>query len=477
MIWLAMVMAAVEGVYEVGDYGAVGDGATLNTVAIQAAVDACSAGGGGVVVFPSGKWLTGTIFLKDDVRLHLETGATLLGSTDLKDYPVTRCEFPSKSDSYTARALIWAEGRRNLGITGAGTIDGQGASFRDNVATPEEMRELTEAYEKEGRFVPEARYFNRPYVIRFISCRDVRIEGIALRSSPMWMQQYLDCDYVTVRGITVFNHGVKNNDMIDIDCCRNVVISDCVGDSDDDALTLKSTGARPTEHVVISNCILSSHCNALKAGTESAGGFKDIAITNCVIRRSAADEVVGGRREGLAGIALEIVDGGTMERVAISNVVIEGTTAPIFLRLGDRARAAKPSDPRPPVGTFRDVMISNVIATGASATGCVIAGLPGHPIEGVVLSNVRMRFAGGGTPEQANAQVPENEAQYPESTMFGTLPAYGLYCRHVAGLTLRDVTLEHETAEARPAIVCEDVQGLRIEGLEPPGGVVMRDEG
>jgi polygalacturonase len=295
------------------------------------------------------------------------------------------------------------------------------------------------------------------------------------------MQQYLACDFVTIRGIKVFNHVSNNNDMIDIDGCRYVTISDCIGDSDDDALTLKSTGARATEHVTITNCILSSHCNAIKAGTESSGGFKDIAITNCVIMPSSAGEVISARAEGLAGIALEIVDGGTMDGVVISNISIEGTTAPIFMRLGNRARTPRAADPRPPVGTFRNVTISNIVARNASATGCAIAGIPGHPIENVSIDNVRIGFVGGGTQEQAEREIPEEEEKYPESTMFGPLPAYGFYARHVNGLTMRNIQLSYEAPELRPALVCDDVKDLRLDMFdvtaapEAVGAIVLKD--
>ena len=247
--------------------------------------------------------------------------------------------------------------------------------------------------------------------------------------------------------------------MIDIDGCRNVVVSDCVGDTDDDALTLKSTGAQPTEHVVVTNCILSSHCNALKAGTESSGGFKDIAISNCVIRRSSVKENRSGRPEGLAGIALEIVDGGTLERVAISNIVIEGTVAPIFMRLGNRARPPQKSDPKPSTGIFRNVSISNVVATGASKTGCAFSGIPGHPLENIMLSHISIAFAGGGT--RVVDKVPEVEDKYPESTMFGPLPAYGFYFRHVRNVHLHDVELKCDTPDARPSIVAVDARKFK----------------
>ncbi len=468
------------GVHDVTQYGAVADGKTLNTASIQAAIDACAAAGG-VVSFPPGSFLTGTIYLKSGVHLRIEQGATLLGSTNLADYPINHCAYPSRSDEYTMRALIWGEGLDDVGITGDGILDGQGARFRSNESTPEESAAISAALTQEGRYTPYKRYFNRPYLIRLISCRNVLVEDVTLRDSAMWMQHYLDCDFVVVRGINVFNHVAPNNDMIDIDGCRNVIISDCFGDTDDDALTLKSTGAKATEHVVISNCILRSHCNAIKMGTESAGGFKDIAISNCVIQRSSVVKGLSGRNEGLAGIALEIVDGGTLERVTVSNIVVEGTTAPIFMRLGNRARAAKPSDPKPGVGMFRDVSISNVTATGASRMGCAIAGIPGHRIENVTLSNIRMAFAGGGTQEEAAAQVPEVEEKYPESAMFGTLPAYGLYLRHVQGIHLRDIELRYETPELRPALVAEDVHGLRLDTLsaqaEPGKGpqILLKD--
>jgi hypothetical protein len=476
----AQVAAAEADEFPVTDYGAVGDGTTLNTAAIQAAIDACAAAGGGTVRIPAGRFLTGTLFMKSGVRLHLGMGAVLLGSTDRADYPLTLCAYPSRSDAYTARALLWGEGLRDIAITGHGTLDGQGAAFEGKVATEEELAEITRALEAQGRHAPEPRYYNRPYLIRFISCTHVRVEDVRMRDSAMWMQQYLNCEFVTVRGIHVVNHVAHNNDMIDIDGCRFVIISDCFGDTSDDALTLKSTGAAATEHVVITNCILSSHCNGLKMGTESAGGFRDIAISNCVIKRSDAPEVIAGRAEGLGGIALEIVDGGTMERVTISNMTIEGYTAPIFLRLGNRARPPRAADPAPPVGRMRDISLANIVATGASPVGCAIAGLPGHPIENLTISGVRLGFQGGGDALPEDYAVPEEEARYPESTMFGALPAYGLYIRHARNIALTNVTLAYEAAEARPAVVCDDVAGLRISGLNAARGpgtpaVVLKD--
>jgi hypothetical protein len=456
-------------VYDVTRYGAVGDGTHTATTAIQAAVDACADAGGGVVSFPAGKYLSGTIYLKSGVHLRVEQGATLLGSTTLADYPVNYCKYISRSDEYTVRALIWGEGLEDVGITGTGTIDGQGAAFRGKQAEREEMDRVNAPRKAEGRYTVEARYLDRPYVIRLVSCRRILIENISLRNSPMWMEHYIDCDFLTVRGINVYNHGSTNNDMIDIDGCRNVVISDCVGDSDDDALTFKSTGAKATEHVVATNCILRSHCNAIKMGTESAGGFRDIAISNCVIQRSQSTpkgKEYAGHIDGLSGIALELVDGGSMERISISNIVIEGTSAPLFMRLGNRGRAPKPSDPKPGVGTMRDVSISNVVATGTGTIGCAFSGIPDHCIENVSLLNINIRFDGGKKAEDLSLDVPENEDDYPEGWMFGTLPAYGFYFRHIRGLHVHDVRLGYNQPDNRCAVICDDVQNLRLEALQ-----------
>jgi hypothetical protein len=420
----------------------VGDGSHKDTAAIQKTVDSANAAGGGTVYFPPGKYLSGTILLKNSVTLHIDRGAVLLGSTDGADFPPLECSFRSYTDRYVHQALIYGEGLHDVGIEGRGTIDGQGEAF-------------------EG--LP---YRERPYVIRLVSCRNVSVETITLRNSPMWMQHYLDCDNVSARGIQVYNHCNANNDMIDIDCCRDVRISDCVSDTDDDGLTLKSTADRPCENVVVTNCILASHCNAVKMGTESNGGFKNIAIANCAIRQSVDDTPKAGRREGIAAIALEIVDGGTLDQVTISNIAITGVSVPLFVRLGNRARPFKEDMPKPGVGALRNVILSNIVATGAGPTGCSISGLPGHPVDNITLSDISISFSGGGTQEDAKRVAPELPEKYPEGTMFGTLPSYGLFCRHVKGLTLRNVQFRKESDDLRPALMCDDVTGLDIDGFD-----------
>jgi polygalacturonase len=414
--------------FNVREHGAAGNGVRLDTKAIQAAIDACAQSGGGAVYFPAGTYLTGTLFLKSGVRLYLETGATLLGSKNLKDYPETVPALRSYTDTYTDKSMIYGENLQDIGIEGGGVIDGQGASF-------------------------QGPYKVRPYMMRFVRCHNVAVSGVVIRNSPMWVQHYLACDDVDIRGITVHSLVNRNNDGIDIDCCQRVRISDCNISSGDDAIVLKSTSARPTTDVTITNCVLSTRCNALKMGTESNGGFENITISNCSIYDTR-----------LAGIALEIVDGGLMDGIAISNIAMRNVECPIFIRLGNRARPFEEGGPRPGVGKMRNVLLSNVEAIGANNVGCAIAGIPGHNIENVTLDNVRLSFAGGGIRQQAEAEAPENADRYPEYKMFGVLSAYAFYCRHVRGLSLRNVRTTFLSADARPALVCDEIEGLDIEG-------------
>ena len=435
--WAVCILAAgsaiaAEELYDVRDYGAKPDGKTLCTASIQKAIDACSQSGGGTVYLPPGTFLSGTIYFKAGVTLRLAAGSTLLGSTDLKDYPPTVQTFRSYTDNYTDKSLIYGENVEHIAITGEGTIDGQGASF-------------------------EGPYKVRPYMIRFIQCRNVTVKDVTIKDSPMWVQHFLACDDVRITGITVRSLVNHNNDGIDIDSCRRVIISDCNINSGDDAIVLKSTLARVCRDVAISNCVLSSRCNALKMGTESNGGFENIVITGCSIYDTR-----------LAGVALEIVDGGTMDRVVVSNITMNKVGAPIFVRLGNRARMFKKDMEKPAIGVLRNVTISNIEATGANPTGCAISGLPEAKIENVTLSNVRLSFEGGGTKADAAREIPEKPEDYPEYSMFGKLSAYGLYCRHVKGLKLFNVQLQLEKPDRRHAVVFEDVEDALIDCLDAP---------
>lgn len=432
LIAIAPTMAA-EQLYDIRDYGAKADSQTLSTTSIQKAIDACSKSGGGTVYLPPGTFLTGTIVLKTGVTLRLDPACTLLGSKDLKDYPPTVQAFRSYTDNYTDKSLIYAEKAERIAITGGGTIDGQGASFKGP-------------------------YKVRPYMMRIIQCRDVTVKDVTLKNSPMWGQHFLACDDVRVTGITFRSLVNHNNDGIDIDSCHRFIVSNCNIVSGDDAIVLKSTSARVCRDVTVSNCILSTRCNALKMGTESNGGFENIVITGCAIYDTR-----------LAGIALEIVDGGTMDRVVVSDITMKKVGAPIFLRLGNRARPFKKNMEKPGLGVMRNITISNIEATGANPTGCAISGLPEAIIENVTLSNIRLSFEGGGTKDDAIRPIPEKPTSYPEYSMFGKLPAYGFYCRHIKGLKLLNVQVQTEKPDQRHALVFDDVEDVLIDCLDTPG--------
>jgi len=431
------------GIFDVRDYGAFGDGVTLDTKAVQAAIDACAGAGGGKVCFNSGRFLCGTIHIKSNVTLYIEAGAVLLGSKNLNDYPVTIPTYRSYTDHYTDKSLIYAEKAENIALMGRGTIDGQGASF-------------------------EGPYKVRPYLIRIIECNNVMVKDLTIRNSAMWVQHYLACENVVIEAVTVDSVVNGNNDGIDIDSCRKVRISNCNIISLDDAIVLKSTSDRPCRDVAVSNCVLKSRCNALKLGTESNGGFQNITINNCTVYDTR-----------LCGVALELVDGGGFDRVNVSNIVMENVGCAIFVRLGNRARpftnvTVDPKNPCssdfktgtkakiPGMGSMRNIIISNIQATGVGDTGCSVTGLSGFDVENVTLSNIRIEFKGGGSAELVNREIPENAKNYPEYDMFGPLPAYGFYCRHVKGIKFHNVEFCFEKSDFRPGLVFDDVKDLEI---------------
>ncbi|MBE7558829.1 glycoside hydrolase family 28 protein [bacterium] len=427
--WIVVILAGWSWVFaaesakgdralNVREWGATGDGVTLETGSLQRAIDACSERGGGSVILPAGDYLTGTLVLRSGVTLVLEAGCTVWGSTDLAHYPKNVPQFRSYTDEYTIRSLIYAESVEDVAIVGRGVINGNGRSFKGE-------------------------YHVRPYLMRFVTCRRVTVEGITLRDSPMWVQHYLACEDVRISGVTVKSPDANyNNDGIDIDSCRRVLIEGCNIHSEDDAICLKSTSDLPCRDVVVTNCILQSRCNAFKLGTESVGGFRNIAISNST--------VVDTR---LSGVAIETVDGGDLERIVVTNLAMENVGSAIFIRRGARLRPyTGMTQKKEKPGLLRDVVISNITARRAGDNSCPIAGLPGFDVENVVLSHLILEFNGGGTDAMVAREIPEQPANYPEFTMFGRLPAYGFYARHARGLRMDNVQLRYAGRRcARPS--------------------------
>ena len=433
-------------IYDVRKFGATGDGKTLDTVVINKAIDACTAAGGGIVYMPPGVYLCGTVVLKSNVMLYIEAGATLLGSTNLADF------------APRAKHLVFARDAENVGLAGPGRIDGQGQAYwipaGRVVPPPEESWRDVATYDWKWR----ERYSP---LVEFVACKNLRIEDVRLENAPAWTLRPINCDNVFIRGIVIKNPVTgPNTDGIDPTGCQNVFIADCLVDTGDDAICLKSENpygdsVRVSKNITITNCVLSCCCNGLKFGTATRGGFENITFTNSVI----FNERVDLRARVISGIAVEMVDGGWMEGVVISNVRMQNVRTPIFIRRG--IRGARPDGT---AGTLRGVMIENVHATGSILTSSV-TGIPGFDVEDVTLSNIRIDSEEGGRLEWVDREIPEVPKAYPEARMFRRLPSYGLYCRHVRGLRLKGIEFGAVASETRPAIVCDDVKNLEIDGL------------
>ena len=444
--------SAVNEVYEVRQYGAVGDGKTLDTAAIQKAINAASAAGGGTVVFTPGTYLSSSLQIRSQVTLQLEKDATLLGSPVRTGY--------QKANFY---ALLVADEQMNVGIRGKGVIDGNGALLAAD----------TRKLANEG-ILPDAKEGQRPLIINFRKCKGVTVSGITLRNSAMWVQDYRECEDLLLENITVRSNVVQNNDGIDITDCKRVVVRGCDINSEDDGICPKSSS--PTkfcEDILIENCRVRSSCNALKFGTASKGGFKNITVRNLEIYDTYQ-----------SAIALELVDGGAMENINISNIKISDCNNPLFIRLGNR-NAGKP-------GTVQDISISDVTAVipsrppGAkcqywdhwrhyknSLTTALIVGLPGHPIRNVKLRNISFLYGGIGEAPQPKhillkdlKKVSEQTKEYPEAWRFGVVPAWGFYMRHVEGIEMENVTLKVKGTDYRAALLCDDAQNISCKSLK-----------
>ncbi|QGY45203.1 glycoside hydrolase [Maribellus comscasis] len=424
--------------------GAKTDGKTVNTKVIQNAIDKISVSGGGTVIIPPGNFLTGSIVLKTGVTLHVQKGATLLGSKNLEDYLSIQPDFIALRTGQATKQLIFAEGQNNIGITGEGTIDGQGAAF-----------ERVETGDEPG--------ITRPHLIQLIDCKNVRINDINMRNSGGWMQHYLACENLEIKGINVYNHCNYNNDGIDIDGCTDVVVSECFVDSDDDGICLKSTSPRSCKNVLVTNCVVKSHCNALKLGTETTGGFENIIFSNCTVSPSVDPDPIYGTLRGQSAISVEMVDGGLLDQVNINNIIILETGCPIFVRLGNRARKYSHDAKEPGIGTLRNVSISNVTATTSSKTTSNITGFPGNYAENINLSNIFITNLSDGSEKEAALEVRENDKGYPTAGMFGDiLPASGFFVRHVKNITFNNVQLFLKGDNVRPAFILNDVKDAQI---------------
>ncbi|MBP3510795.1 MAG: right-handed parallel beta-helix repeat-containing protein [Prevotella sp.] len=449
--------------YDVIDFGAAGDGKTLDHAAINRAIDSCVARGGGRVVLPAGTYLCGSIRMKSNVELHISAGATILAApASMKAYDEAEpWEGPAYQDgghTYFHNSLIWAVGQENVSITGRGMIDGKGLTKKDT--------------EKAGN-LQGGNIGTGDKAIALKECRNVLIRDVTIYRGGHFAIIMTGCDLGTVDNVTIDT----NRDGFDIDCCKYLTVSNCkINTPSDDALVLKSSYAlkRPVlcEHIAVTNCVITGYkmgtlldgtyvpekvnwvCGRFKLGTESNGGYRNIALSNCTFMYSS-------------GLAFEEVDQGLMENIVVSNITMSHVHHyPIYITTGCRNRGPKE---RTTVSTGADIQISNVIADDVdSLAGIIITGMPGHPLRNIALSNIRIKYRGGGTADLATRDYREQSTHYPEPRFAGPTPAYGLYARHVAGLDLSHITFHTERPDRRPAVMLDDVTCETVTDLKAP---------
>ncbi len=460
MLMMGLVTHASTTDYNVRDFGAKGDGKTLDHQAINDAIDTCVAHGGGRVVLPAGIYLCGSIRMKSHVELHISAGAKILAApASMKAYDeAEEWEGPAYQDgghTYFKNSLIYAIGQEHISITGRGMIDGQGLTKKDT--------------EKAG-VLNGGNIGTGDKAIAFKLCRNILIRDVTIYRGGHFGIILTGCELGTVDNVTIDT----NRDGFDIDCCKYLTVSNCkINTPRDDALVLKSSYAlkKPviTEHIAITNCIITGYklgslldgsyipepvswvCGRFKLGTESNGGYKNISLSNCTFMYSS-------------GLAFEEVDQGVMENITVSNITMNHVHHyPIYITTGCRNRGPKE---RTTVSTGSDIMISNMVANDVdSLAGIIVTGMPDKPLRNISLNNIQLQFRGGGKAELAKKEYREQGTNYPEAKFAKETPAYGLFARHVDGLEVHNVTFRTMKPDYRPAAMLIDVKNASVTDL------------
>jgi len=458
---VCLFMAGHAKVYDVRNYGAKGDGQTLDSPAFNAAIDAAVADGGGTVEVPAGTYVCGSIHLKSNIELHLSSGAVIKAAPQkLKAYDESEpWEGPMYQDgghTFFHNSLIWAEGQHDIAITGHGMIDGG---------------ELTNKDKEKGGIVLGGSIGLGDKAIALKLCRNITIRDITVYRGGHFAIIITGCDMGTIDNVTIDT----NRDGIDIDCCKYISVTNTrVNTPHDDAIVLKSSFALrrnvACEHILIDNCTVTGFklgslldgsyipevvnwvCGRIKLGTESNGGYQDIAITNCSCHWSS-------------GLAFEEVDGGLMRNIVVDNITMNHVHHyPIYITTGSRYRGPQDSVG---VSAGQNIYINNVVANDVdSLAGIIVTGMEGAPLRNISLSNIWINSRGGTTEVQAQelAAKPYREqgTNYPEPRWAGPTPSYGMFARHVDGLRLNNVNFELQRPDARPCIITDDVQNYKF---------------
>lgn len=499
--FLPSMAQAKGGRYNVLDFGAANNDATVySTEGIQKAIDKASKDGGGTVVVPKGVYLVAPIELKSNVELHLEKGSRLMASIDRLSYDLPR-----------QRGVIWAREQKNIALTGEGEIDGRGRKLAENtielihkgvIQDYDFMaKQINDVYARGGSFegpFPRPNEANRPMLIALLNCEKIVISDVFLTNSACWVTTFWECDDLLIEGIRVQSTDYWNNDGIDITDCTNVIIRDCDIDSADDGICLKSENREKyCDQILVENCRVRSSASAVKFGTASAGGFRNVTVRNIRVYDTFR-----------SAVTIQTVDGGGIENIHVSNIFARNTGNAICLVIGERMRHypteaefsfANPASTTLPEGTpkgwMKNVTIENlyceVPATkpdeGYSTPGpeegyphnifpSSVAGMKGQPIENVTLRNIEIVFPGGGSESVAQAtlenlgEIMDSKSRnYPEFSMYGELPGWGVVVRYVDGIKLENVKLRLGKEDYRHALIFDKSQDIEIDNLRVYG--------
>ena len=434
-----------NGIYDIRSFGAVSDTTTVNTKAIQEAVDQCNAAGGGVVLVAGGRYVTGTIYLKSNVCLRIEAGAVILGSKNIDDYTTNTDRTMYRGEPYMDRCLIFAKDAQNISIEGQGTIDGQGKSFP--------MKGDAQR--------------NRPKMFRLMNCTHIRMRDITLRAPASWTTEWRYCTDIVVDGITIFSRANSNGDGLDFDGCTKVRVCNCTFDTSDDSICLQTSLAdKPCQDIVIMNCSFCSRWAGIRIGLLSRGDFDNVAVTNCSFRDHKD-----------SGLKIQMNEGAEMRNMVFSNLVMKNVPRPVFLTFCQQNAWVDSPNDYAPMKRVRNITFSNIMVDSdvdGKNFGFVISGMPGFPVENITFSDIRATFPGGGTAEDAKNVCQEYtidniKARWPEYGMMrATAPAFGIYARHVKGLNLHNINIDTRTEDARPTVILEDVTNVKVSDCPEP---------
>lgn len=427
--------------FNVIDYGAKADGITKDTKAVQAAIDACTKNGGGKVIIPAGKTvMIGTIYMKDFVTLHIENGATLLGSPDYEDYTTDTHKNTYKNEPHMDRCLIFASNAKSFAFEGYGTIDGNG-----------HMKNFTK---KKG---------GRPMMMRFLNCQKIHMNDITLVNPAAWTSAWLYCDEIVVDGIKIHSRVNGNGDGLDFDGCTNVRVSNSSFDTSDDSICLQTSRAdKPCKDIVVTNCVFTSKWAAMRIGLASRGDFESVTVSNCTFH-DIQD----------SGLKIQMNEGGEMKNMSFTNLVMRNVPRPVFMTFCQQRAGVDAPIEMAPMKAMHSFIFSDIIADNSELdknSAFFITGMPNHYITDIQLNNIQFTVSGGGTKEDASNKIKEYTLEtlgewWPEFYLVGTLPASGIYARHIKGLVINNVQINTMNSDERLPIVFDDVVDSTITNV------------